>query len=827
MPRMIRTPTGRLVLAARQAMTRRLPAGLFLLAAALSTLVPLAAVQAEFANPHGVAVVIGNRAYTDERVPEVVYAHRDAEAFERYVLDVLGFDPGNVIVLRDATQGEMESAFGNERSHQGKVWRYLHPRHGSDVVVFYSGHGVPGLEDRRGYLLPTDADPDSAEINGYPLDVLYENLGKLEAAKSVQVFLDACFSGDSDRGMLVRSASPVYVQASLPEASGDKLTVLAAASGKEVASWDEEAGHGLFTHHLLDALYGGGDGDGDGRVTALEAKEYLDDTMTLAARRAFGRHQTASLNGVSGAVLASAGAGGVFPGRPVLDGGGSAPEWVVEEREERRWVLEASGVHSGPGEGHEELGRLGRGAQVQVTGRVESGGETWLRIARAEGGAGYVRASRLSTEPPRRSGEAVEAELGLGRGERALIQRGLAGLGFSPGPVDGAFGPKTRQAVEEWQSAKGWEAKGYLTREQADVLLALGREAQADEAHRVQEEREEEERLAEEAERRADDAAYGRAESAGTAAAYERYVRENPRGRHVAQAKRRIEAMKTPAVGERFRDCAQCPEMVVVPSGSFAMGSPSSEAERPYVGGPVHRVRIGESFAVGVHEVTRGQWRRFVEETGHSSGNSCWTYEGGGWAERSGRSWRNPGFSQGEEHPVVCVSWEDARAYVEWLSRKTGEGYRLLSESEWEYVARGGTKTARYWGESETGQCGYANGAGLEAKKHYSNWPWAVVSCNDGYVHTSPVGSYKKNPYGLRDVLGNVWEWVEDCWNGSYRGAPADGSAWESGDCSMRMMRGGSWTFSPRVLRSAVRGGVVTGSRGDGLGFRVARTLIP
>ena len=203
---------------------------------------------------------------------------------------------------------------------RGRVWRYVHPRHGSDVVVFYSGHGVPGLKDRRAYLLPVDADPDGAEINGYPIDLLYSNLGKIDAAKSVHVYLDACFSGGSDRGMLVRSASPVYVQSALPDASVDRLTVLAAASGEEVASWDDEAEHGLFTRHLLDALYGAGDADGDGEVTATEAKTHLDDTMTIVARRTFGRHQNASLNGVVGAVLSRAEPGGAFPRRPPLAG---------------------------------------------------------------------------------------------------------------------------------------------------------------------------------------------------------------------------------------------------------------------------------------------------------------------------------------------------------------------------------------------------------------------------------------------------------------------------------------------------------------------------
>ena len=204
-------------------------------------LTPVSLARAEYTNPYGVAVIIGNRAYANERVPEVAYAHRDAEAFRRYVLDVLGFDPNRVFDLRDATQAEMFTWFGNRDRHEGRLWRYLHPRHGSDVVVFYSGHGVPGLKDRRGYLLPSDAEPDTPEINGYPIDLLYANLGKPREAKTVRVFLDACFSGDSDRGMLIRSASPVFVQASLPQVSGEKLMVLSAASGTEVASWDEKA----------------------------------------------------------------------------------------------------------------------------------------------------------------------------------------------------------------------------------------------------------------------------------------------------------------------------------------------------------------------------------------------------------------------------------------------------------------------------------------------------------------------------------------------------------------------------------------------------------
>ena len=446
---------------------------------------PLSLARAEFANPHGVAVIIGNKTYRTERVPEVDFAHRDAEAFRRFVLDVLGFDPGNVIDLRDATQAQMEDAFGNERSHEGRVWRYLHPRHGSDVVVYYSGHGVPGLDDGRGYLLPVDADPDSAKINGYPLDVLYANLGKLEAAKSARLYLDACFSGESDRGMLIRSASPVYVQASLPAAVADKLTVLAAASGEEVASWDEEAGHGLFTHHLLDALYGKGDLDGDGQVTAAEAKTYLDDTMTIAARRAYGRHQNANLNGAVGIVLARAEAGGAFPPRPGLGDSGADDRGAVTE---------------------------------------------------GKGGA-HGRAAAEPPAPPTlvATPESEEKSLGLTHAQRVQVQRGLASLGHDVGVVDGVFGRRTRAGLSAWQRQKGLAETGYLTDELRDALIARA-EAQARGRQREEEARQAEER------RRAENR---RKEAARKAAAQqaERERREREAARRAEESRREGERL--------------------------------------------------------------------------------------------------------------------------------------------------------------------------------------------------------------------------------------------------------------------------------------------
>ena len=246
--------------------------------------------------------------------------------------------------------------------------------------------------------------------------------------------------------------------------------------------------------------------------------------------------------------------------------------------------------------------------------------------------------------------------------------------------------------------------------------------------------------------------------------------------------------------GQTGADCAECPQMVVIPAGSFEMGSPESEEGRYANEGPAHRVEIGEPLAVGVYEVTRDEYGAFVSETGHAGGTSCWVFTGSEWKEREGAGWRNPGYSQTGREPVVCVNWEDAQAYVGWLSGKTGEWYRLLSEAEWEYAARGGSGT-RYWWGDEIGS-GRANCEGCG-----SRW-------DD--KQTAPVGSFRANGYGLYDVHGNVWEWMQDCWNDNYGGAPTDGKVWKSGDCSHRVLRGGSWDFNPRCLRSAYRSGGVT-----------------
>ncbi|MCH9808402.1 MAG: SUMF1/EgtB/PvdO family nonheme iron enzyme [Alphaproteobacteria bacterium] len=250
-----------------------------------------------------------------------------------------------------------------------------------------------------------------------------------------------------------------------------------------------------------------------------------------------------------------------------------------------------------------------------------------------------------------------------------------------------------------------------------------------------------------------------------------------------------------PGSGESFRDCPTCPEMVVVPAGSFTMGSPKSEKGRyKDEEGPEHEVKISQPFAAGKFEVTWEEWDACVADGGCDNGL---VKEAGG----------DNGWGKGHR-PVINVNWNDAKAYTVWLSKKTGKPYRLLTEAEWEYAARAGTTTPFWWG-----------GTISKSLAQYSQGSWGSAG------QTVPVGSFKPNAWGLFDMHGNVWEWTEDCWNDSYTGAPADGATRTDGDCRRRVIRGGAWANVPNYLRSASRLGGDSPFRVDNTGFRVARSL--
>lgn len=251
------------------------------------------------------------------------------------------------------------------------------------------------------------------------------------------------------------------------------------------------------------------------------------------------------------------------------------------------------------------------------------------------------------------------------------------------------------------------------------------------------------------------------------------------------------------------------------------MGSPAEEEGRGPNEGPVHRVQIDKDFALGETEVTVGEFRAFARATGYRTDaeknvlgvSGCRNLSTMEWREE--QRWDNPGFSQNERHPVVCVSWHDARAYATWLSHKTGKGYRLPSEAEWEYAARAGTRAPWYFSWDEA--CRHANVADAATRPH----------CSDGHSYTAPVGSFEPNRFKLHDMIGNVWEWVDDCQHDSYEWAPTDGQAWIAGACEMRMLRGGSFIDppSPRQARASQRNVYQSAGRDNDTGFRLAITL--
>lgn len=278
-----------------------------------------------------------------------------------------------------------------------------------------------------------------------------------------------------------------------------------------------------------------------------------------------------------------------------------------------------------------------------------------------------------------------------------------------------------------------------------------------------------------------------------------------------------------PQPGEIFRDCADCPEMIVLPAGRFRIGSlPEQEPERGQDEAPVQEVTIPASFAMSRYEVTRGQYKIFLAETGYPVGGNCITdrrnpYD---WKPDPETNLHDPGFVQADDHPVVCVNAIEAEAYAAWLSKRTGMQYRLPTEVEWEYAARGGTTTAYFWGDNVDDGCSYMNGTDETAFAKYPKIPH--MRCSDGALNTAPVGSYRANGFGLYDITGNVGEWTSSCATPDYAHLANSGSV---ADCTRRMVRGGSWGTIPRQQRVAERIRYAITDRDDSLGIRLARDL--
>ncbi len=272
------------------------------------------------------------------------------------------------------------------------------------------------------------------------------------------------------------------------------------------------------------------------------------------------------------------------------------------------------------------------------------------------------------------------------------------------------------------------------------------------------------------------------------------------------------------SVGTVFRDCPTCPLMIVLPPGDFVQGVPANTPGTEPFEVPEHDVFIDYPFAASQHEVTVGEFAEFVEATRRPV-EGCWKYDGA-WTFDSDLSWESAVEGQTALHAVSCVSWDDAAAYAQWLSQRTGQQYRLPSAAEWEFAARGSSTAVRPW-SSDTAACTNGNVADQTAARIYPGW--TIHECTDTYVQTAPVGSFAANAFGLHDTLGNVFEWVGDCWHDDYVGAPADGSTRVDGDCSQHELRGGSWFTAPAFVRVSYRNRFAADYRSTSVGFRIVR----
>jgi formylglycine-generating enzyme required for sulfatase activity len=284
-----------------------------------------------------------------------------------------------------------------------------------------------------------------------------------------------------------------------------------------------------------------------------------------------------------------------------------------------------------------------------------------------------------------------------------------------------------------------------------------------------------------------------------------------------------VVAASNPQPGTKLHDCPTCPALTVLPAGRFQQGSNSADSGASPFEKPLHVVTIAYSFAMSTNAVTVDEFRAFVAATGRNMQGGCDIYDGN-WRHRPDSSWENPGFAQTGSHPVTCASWNDARAYAAWLSNATGHRYRLPSASEWEYAARAGGAAVLPWADA-SGACTGANVADQSAARRYPGW--AVFGCDDGFVFTAPVGSFKANAFGVNDMLGNVFQWTEDCWRADYAGAPTDGSARASGDCSDHELRGGSWFSNPAYVRANYRNHFGADYRTSSVGIRLVRDVTP
>ncbi len=701
------------------------------------------------------ALVIGNNDY--RHLPKLKTAISDATATAELLREKYGFD---VKLLVDATRLDILRALNDYR-------RDLTER--DNLLIYYAGHGVLDRETETGFWLPVDAEKDRDEFWIANADVTRRL--KAVSAKHVLVVADSCYSGT-----LLREAPAALPSGAERSAWLERMNSLASrtalvSGGLEPVADSGAGGHSVFANAFLAAL-----GDNTGVLDAQALFTKVSRPVILNADQT-PRYSDIRQAGHEGGeflfVPLNLSVAVTVKPAPTGQVDREALFWRSIQDSDRPRDFEEylkqfpAGVFAGLARSRIEA------LEEQQTALVVPP-KSQIEIDPVEAEYVAVKNANVREEPTARSARVATLKRGssvhvAGKVKDQnwyLVERADKPLGYVYGEL-----LKDAETVRQEEEAR---------RKEAQRKRAVEAKRQEEERKRAAEakRREEERKRAAEAKRREEERK--RAEEAKIALA------PPPKPQVPRTTQPAVGVFPSPRPpGETFRDCQKCPKMVVIPAGSFVMGSPASEVGRQDDEGPQHRVTIPRAFALGKYEVTFSEWKACLQAGGcnHRPNHQGW-----------GRSRR----------PAINVSWDNAKAYAVWLSQKTGQEYRLPSEAEWEYAARGGTTTAYHFGDSIS-------------SKH-ANYGWNKDK-------TVRVGNYPANAFGLHDVHGNVWEWVEDCWNHSYRGAPSDGSAWTTGICTSRVARGGSWDINPSFLRAASRDRFNTGFRLLYLGFRIARTL--
>ena len=799
------------------------------------------------------AVLIGNSQFPKADLSSLTSPPKDVEAFAaELAVEGRAFD--QVIPLINQPRYEIEKILEPIFDADGAGKNDL-------VLLYYSGHGLPNNKNNDLYLATLDTEKERLKSTALSFETLYRWI-KDSHCKRIVILLDCCYSG---------IAGDIFAKGDLDarfNALQNKVTstcLMTAASNDQVALDQAEGGLSLFTKHLINGWRG--EADRDGNITFDSLFDYVNQKVIEEKTNQVPKKFVKNANGQL--ILAKSGRDSRKErAKKITD---YLYDLAKDERISHDIVTESRGILAKP---LQELTQSEAAKDERLTELFSSHKSAefmlqWGKLdAAVHEAAKQLEAQHIAEEAQRLATQQAELV------QQAEAKRILAEQQRQQAEQEAEAAKRTAQQEKEKQAAvakqlaeaKHREAEAAKKREAEAKQAAEEKRRKAEEAAKQAEERQ----RAEQAERVARDkqaaqqvAEAQRVETARLTALAEAAESNNTSPTNTAGHKKTGIVLSVIVVailgvflatrGEKPAKPVVAPPpavveapavsaMVQIPAGNFIMGSckesgsclsgTSLDSEASSDEAPQHQVQIA-AFELGKTEVTVGQFRAFVKatsyrtdaekDTGGNKGCYAWDVSDGKWDWRAGRYWDKVGFSQSEQHPVACVSWNDAQAYITWLNGKTQTGYRLPSEAEWEYAARAGTTTRRYWGDDADQACAYANVADKTTGPNRQGWT-TKHECSDGQFFSAAVGSYKPNEFKLHDMLGNVREWTQDPWHGDYNGAPANGSVWQ-GSSDARVLRGGSWFYYPLIVRAANRDSNTASFRFDGVGFRLARTL--